>query len=507
VSAAPVPKPPDRRPVPRAGGPLTQAVLDSIADPTTRAVELSLRASIDDLTGLANRTTFFARLRDALSRRTRLAVVFLDLDNFKLVNDTLGHNAGDDLLRQVAERLRRVVRPEDLVARLGGDEFAILAGDIDDLAAEGLARRICDALVPAFRLDGRERHITGSVGCRTCSAADLETVSEETLLRDADAAMYRAKDSGRNGVHVFSDETRLAVLERVELEQGLRAALADQQLEVHYQPIVDLRSSRVTGVEALLRWPGGRGPDEFIPVAEETGLIVPIGRFVLEEVCAQLGRWGRAGLTELVATINVSAYQLREPGFVEAVAEVTARHGLSPSTVCLEFTESAFAAPDERTLASLHALKDLGIYLAIDDFGVGTSALSQLKRLPVEVLKVDLSFFDGLGSDPEDTAIVASILSLAHAMGLHVVAEGVEAPAQAEELLALGCSAAQGWLFAPAMPADDVPGFVVASRRRQPVRRPAARRREPAPAPERERAQSSLVLELMSQIGITVEGT
>jgi diguanylate cyclase (GGDEF)-like protein len=487
------------------GGPLTQAVLDSVADPVSRAVELSLRASIDDLTGLANRMTFFARLREALSRSTRLAVVFLDLDNFKLVNDTLGHSAGDDLLRQVAERVRRVVRPEDLVARLGGDEFAILAADIDDVAAEGLARRICDALVPAFVLDGRERHITASVGCRTCSAADLATVSEETLLRDADAAMYQAKDSGRNGVHVFSDDTRLALLERVELEQGLRVALGEQQLEVHYQPIVDLRSGRVTGVEALLRWPGGRGPAEFIPVAEETGLIVPIGRFVLEEVCAQLERWGRAGVSDLVATINVSAYQLREAGFVEAVAEVTARHGLGPSRVCLEFTESAFAAPDERTLAGLHALKDLGVFLAIDDFGVGTSALSQLKRLPVEVLKVDRSFVDGLGTDPEDTAIVASILSLAHAMGLHVVAEGVEAPAQAEELLALGCAAAQGWLYAPAMPAAAVPAFVLDSRARQPVRRPPARRREPAPAPERERAQASLVLELMNQIGITVE--
>jgi EAL domain-containing protein (putative c-di-GMP-specific phosphodiesterase class I) len=306
-------------------------------------------------------------------------------------------------------------------------------------------------------------------------------------------------------VHVFSDDTRLALLERVELEQGLRVALGEQQLEVHYQPIVDLRSGRVTGVEALLRWPGGRGPAEFIPVAEETGLIVPIGRFVLEEVCAQLERWGRAGVSDLVATINVSAYQLREAGFVEAVAEVTARHGLGPSRVCLEFTESAFAAPDERTLAGLHALKDLGVFLAIDDFGVGTSALSQLKRLPVEVLKVDRSFVDGLGTDPEDTAIVASILSLAHAMGLHVVAEGVEAPAQAEELLALGCAAAQGWLYAPAMPAAAVPAFVLDSRARQPVRRPPARRREPAPAPERERAQESLVLELMNQIGITVE--
>jgi diguanylate cyclase (GGDEF)-like protein len=495
---------------PRSGGPLTQAVLETIQDPTALAIELRLRASLDDLTGLANRATFLSSLRDALARRIALGVVFFDLDNFKFVNDTLGHSAGDELLRQVADRVRRVVRPEDLVARLGGDEFAILAADCDVDVAAKLAERVRQALVPAFVLDGRERHVTTSVGCRPWSPADGE-VDVETLLRDADAAMYQAKDAGRNGVHLFSDHTREAVLQRVELEQGLRQALREDELVLHYQPIVDLRTGAATGVEALLRWPDGPGPAEFVPVAEETGLIVPIGQLVLERVCRQLAAWEAVGLGNLMATINVSPYQLREAGFVESVARATEKAGVDPARVCLEFTESAFVAPDEGTLASLRQLKDLGVFLAIDDFGVGTSALSQLKRLPVEVLKVDRSFVDGLGTDPEDSAIVAAILSLAHAMGLHVVAEGVETRTQADELLALGCSTAQGWLFARAMAPEALVTFLtsVGPSARRPLRRPSLRgsgaRREPAPVPQRQRARRSLVVEAMEQIGITVE--
>ena len=494
------------------GGPLTQAVLDSLADPTAFAVELSMRASIDDLTGLANRTTFVACLREAIARDAQLGLVFFDLDNFKFVNDSLGHSAGDELLRQVAGRVRRVTRPDDVVARLGGDEFAILAADCHAEVAAKLAERVCEVLVPPFALSDRERHVTASVGCRTWDPEDDDRVDAETLLRDADAAMYEAKGAGRNGVHLFSEDTRRTVLRRVELEQGLRRALREDELRVHYQPIVDLRNGRVTGVEALLRWPKAPPsscPAEFVAVAEETGLIVPIGRRVLERVCAQLAAWREADLGALIATINVSPYQLREPGFVEAVADATERHRIDPARVCLEFTESAFVAPDERTLSSLRALKELGVFLAIDDFGVGMSALSQLKRLPVEVLKVDRSFVDGLGTDPEDSAIVASILSLAHAMGLHVVAEGVETQAQADELVALGCTTAQGWLFARAMAPGEATAYVAQVRqasRRLHHRPPGRRRREPSPVPARLEGHRSLIVEAMEQIGIAVEG-
>jgi diguanylate cyclase (GGDEF)-like protein len=460
----------------------------------------------DELTGLASRSTFLRALDAALEAGFPFAVVFLDLDHFKRINDTLGHGAGDDLLRQVATRVAGVLRPADLVARLGGDELAILVSGADTGAAARLAERVRDAIVPAFRLGDHERHVSASVGWRCWPACDGDDADAEALLRDADAAMYQAKDGGRNRVAAYSDELRRALVERVELEHALRDALAADALTLHYQPIVDLGSGIATGVEALLRWPGGPPPGEFIPVAEETGLIVEIGRWVVRHACAQLAEWERDhSVRDLTMTVNVSPLQLQDPRFPQQVATAARDAGIDPARICLEFTESAVLEPEADTNAGLQMLKDLGIFLAIDDFGVERSSLSRLKRVPVEVLKVDRSFIDGLGTDPDDSAIVASILSLAHAMGLHVVAEGVETRAQADELLALGCNTGQGWLFARAMAPDEVVAHIAATRGAAGrPRRLAPLARAKAPVTARTRGHSSLVVEMMHIIGIEV---
>jgi diguanylate cyclase (GGDEF)-like protein len=414
-------------------------------------------AADDALTGLANRALFLDRLRSLTAAGSPLAVLFLDLDDFKLVNDGWGHETGDRLLCEVADRLRAAVRPGDLVARLGGDEFTVLCEGVSgEREALAIAARLRAAFEEPFDIAGQRRHVRASIGCR--GAADHEG-GAEALLRDADVAMYQAKDKGRNRIELYSEETRRRIVRRLEIEQELRAALEIGGLAVHYQPQVDLLTGRVAGVEALARWThprlGAVSPAEFIAVAEETGLIGPLGAFVLGETCREVAAWRRRGL-QVAATVNVSAHQLSDPGFADAVACELAAADLEPSSICLELTESALMGAGEEPRQTLAALKELGVYVAIDDFGTGFSSLAALKRLPVEVVKVDRSFVDGLGTDPEDSAIVASVLSLAHAMGLHVIAEGVETPLQASELVALGCTVAQGFLWSPAVPAADV---------------------------------------------------
>ena len=458
----------------------------------------------DELTGLADRSTFLSGLDAALATGQPFAVVVLDLDHFKRINDTLGHTAGDELLRQVAERFADVLRPTDLVARLGGDEFGILVPGVDAALATALAERVRGAIVPAFRLGGEERHVRASVGCRSWPADDDDAADAEALLRDADAAVYQAKDAGRDRVSEYSPAIRSALVARVETEHALRAALRDDLLTLHYQPIVDLATGRATGVEALLRWPGGPSPGEFIPVAEETGLIVEIGRRVVERACAQIAAGERDhGLRDLTVTVNVSPLQLNDPLFPEQVAAAARDAAIDPARICLEFTESTVLEPDDATRAGLQMLKQLGIFLAIDDFGVERSSLSRLKHVPVEVLKIDRSFVDGLGTDPDDSAIVASILSLGYAMGLHVVAEGVETRTQAAELLALGCTTGQGWLFAKAMAPEEVVAYVGRTRGRGGALAPLRPRRK-ANATARTTAQRSLILEMMQVIGIEV---
>jgi EAL domain-containing protein (putative c-di-GMP-specific phosphodiesterase class I) len=293
-----------------------------------------------------------------------------------------------------------------------------------------------------------------SIGCRVAAPGEAEP---EALLRDADTAMYQAKDSGKDRVELFSDATRARILRRIELEQRLRAALENDGLQVHYQPQIDLTTGRMVGVEALVRW-SEASPAEFIPLAEETGLIGPLGTFVLNTATRTMAEHG------VPVTVNVSTRQLEDPDFPQIVAQAIADAGIAPSDLCLEITESALMGAAAAVLENLAAVKEAGVYVGIDDFGTGHSSLSRLRELPVEVLKVDRSFIDGLGTEPEDSAVVAAVLSLAHALGLHVVAEGVETPLQADQLIALGCPVAQGWLWSPAVPAHELAGFSTAVR-------------------------------------------
>ena len=436
---------------------------------------LADQASHDGLTGLANRATFLLRLRQALERGEACAVLFMDLDDFKLINDTLGHGVGDALLRGVAERLRVAARPDDVVARLGGDEFTVLMRDVpDETTALRAAQRVHDAFTAPFDLAGQRRYVRVSVGCRVAEPGALPAEqAAESVLRDADVALYQAKGGGKHRVELFSETTRASLVRRLEIEQELRHAVEDGTLEVRFQPQVELRTGTLVGFEALARWShpqlGVVTPTEFVSVAEERGLIIELGALVLDRVCRQLAEWRRTIDAELSATVNVSAHQLADPGFEQRVLRAVEAAGLDPTALCLEVTESALLGNGDEPIRRLHALRERGLYVAVDDFGTGWSSLAQLKRLPVDVLKIDRAFVDGLGTDQEDTAIVASILSLASAMGLHVIAEGVETPLQAAELAALGCPIGQGFLFAPAVPAG---GFAVLLGRGNRIRTP-----------------------------------
>jgi diguanylate cyclase (GGDEF)-like protein len=443
----------------------------------------------DALTGLPDRAAFLSALRRAADAGNGIAVLFLDLDDFKVVNDGFGHEAGDRLLIQVAHRLQSAVREGDLIARLGGDEFTVLCAGVDDqLQATIAAGRIRAALAAPFDVAGQRRHVRVSIGCRIAAAGEADP---DALLRDADSAMYQAKASGKDRVELFSDATRARLLRRIEIEQALRADLEAGVLEVHYQPQVDVTTGRLVGVEALTRW-SEASPAEFIPVAEETGQIGVLGAWVLGTATRDLAAWHAQGLTSLTVTVNVSTRQLEDPDFPIVVATALATAGLAPESLCLELTESALMGAGDASLNCLRMLKDLGIYVGIDDFGTGHSSLARLKSLPVEVLKVDRSFVDGLGTEPEDSAIVHAVLSLAHALGLHVIAEGVETPLQAHQLAALGCSVAQGFLWSPAVPADQISAYA--------TRGLSGRTRD-----QRHRGERSLVMEMMHQIGIANE--
>jgi diguanylate cyclase (GGDEF)-like protein len=419
----------------------------------------------DALTGLPNRALFEDRLGQALARRERrrleAAVLFLDIDRFKWVNDSLGHAAGDELIVAVADRLQAVVRPGDTVARFGGDEFVVLCEELHT-AGEALlvADRLRGVLDAPFQLQGREIRLTASVGIALASTSTHDT--PDALLRDADAAMYRAKDGGRDRIELFDDEMRSRAMARLETESMLRRAIDQGELTVHYQPVIKLSTGRVTGVEALVRWKhptrGLIPPSEFITVAEETGQIVALGGFVLNQACMQVARWNNRhpDRPPLAVSVNLSAHQVRCRGLAELVAGALARSNLQPRLLCLEITESALVEDAEASRAALEALKDLGVTLAVDDFGTGYSSLIYLRRFPVGVLKIDRSFVVGLGTNTEDTAIVASVVGLAQALGLVAVAEGVETPEQLACLAELGCALAQGYHWSKPLPARQM---------------------------------------------------
>jgi len=428
-----------------------------------KALEEQLRheAFHDPLTGLPNRALFADRVEHALAsaRRTdtRAAVIFGDLDDFKLVNDTLGHAAGDDLLRMLAQRLRACIRDSDTVARLGGDEFAVLLERTDPDDAELMARRIIESLGAPLTLMDRQMAPRVSLGI---AVSDADARDPETLMRNADVAMYAAKRRGLGGLAHFEASMQTTAARDFEMADELERAVADGRLELHYQPIVDLDTEEIAGVEALVRWNHPRhgllAPLRFIPLAEQTGAIVPIGRWVLHEACRQAGAWdrGRASSRPLRVCVNVSTRQLDDPGLVDDVRAALAGGGIRPEQLVLELTESLLIEDVERTHSRLDELKAVGVRLAVDDFGTGYSALSYLRRFPLDVLKIDRSFVDGLQHGNEQSNIVQALIELGSALDLDVVAEGIEQPEQLSELHRMRSNYGQGFLFARPQTAD-----------------------------------------------------
>ena len=436
-------------------------------DVTDRRVleqELLHQAFHDTLTGLANRALFLDRLSHAMDvggrRVDPVAVLFLDLDDFKTVNDSLGHPVGDHLLVAVADRLRTAIRPGDTVARFGGDEFAVLveSGTMPE-AAELVAKRITEALAPSFRVQDNDVTVRASIGI---AFGQRPNESPDDLLRDADLAMYLAKHNGKGRFEMYRPDMHTEAVHRLETAAELRVGLAAHEFEVFYQPIVDTHGGELLGVEALVRWRhptrGIIAPTEFIPIAESTGLIIPLGRQVLRDAARQVGAWHRSGLVndQFYVSVNVSAVQLREPTLVADVAQALEDSGLPADGLVLEVTESTLIESLDLTLPHLNALKTLGIRLAVDDFGTGYSSLSYLADLPVSIVKIDKSFIDRITRDVEGSAVIRGVIDLSRALGLSCIAEGVESADQLAILDCLGCDSVQGYLFARPASALDV---------------------------------------------------
>ena len=413
----------------------------------------------DPLTGLPNRMLALDRLALALARRDReridVAVFVLDLDRFKIINDSLGHAAGDEVLLAIAPRLAAAVRTTDTVARLGGDEFVVICPDIDGgRGALEVADRLAAAVTDPLVLTCGEHFFTVSIG-GTLAAAAQDT--PESMLRDADAAMYRAKERGRGRYELFDEAMRISVMNRVRTETELRRAIDRDELEVWYQPVIDLASGRPVSTEALVRWAhperGLIGPLEFIPIAEETGLIAGLGLFVLDQACAQTAAWQQQVDPSIGVSVNVSGRQAINPLFPAQVAAIAARSGLRPGTLALEITETVLMEEADSLATVLGTLQEHGLTFVLDDFGTGYSSLSRLKRFPLDVLKIDRSFVAGIACNADDRAIIKATIDMAHAVGLTVVAEGVETLEQERQLCEFGCDLAQGYLYARPQPA------------------------------------------------------
>jgi diguanylate cyclase (GGDEF)-like protein/PAS domain S-box-containing protein len=429
-----------------------EGTVEDITDRKLYQSRIEQQANFDPLTGLANRSLLQDRLRQAIltaaSFSTRLAVAFIDLDRFKFINDSLGHHVGDELLKTMAARFHACVHERDTVARLGGDEFVLLlnsSGSADEVRV--VLERMLNTVTQPWMTEHGEYQITCSVGV---ALYPDDGVDAQTLLKHADSAMYRAKDSGRNNFQFFTREINALMTERLELEGKLRRALERNQFQLHYQPRVDLASGRILGGEALIRWyiPGEPPilPERFIALAEETGLITPIGKWVLHTACAQNKAWQDLGLPPIVVSVNVSARQFRANNFVRSVAETLRETGLDPQYLEIELTESVMHdAP--QLVAMLGELKRIGVQIAIDDFGTGYSSLSSLKRFPVDRLKVDRSFVEHIAIDTDDAAIVRTIIALGRNLGLKVVAEGVETAEQLQFLRDHACDEVQGYYF------------------------------------------------------------
>jgi len=449
----------------RAGDRIYLTVVD-ISDRKRAEEQIEFHAYHDVLTHLPNRKLFTDRLMQNLTRARRsgkpLAVMFIDLDRFKGVNDTLGHTAGDELLLEMAARLAGCVRSEDTVARLGGDEFAIVLSELRLPEDAGrVAEKIISAAQHPIVIGGVPIEISASIGI----ALYPEDGSDpETLLRNADSAMYRAKDAGRNNYQLCTDELKRRALERMSLEARLRVAVHDQQLILHYQPQVSLDTGNVIGIEALVRWDDPKHglllPSAFIPMAEESRLILPIGEWVLRTACTQMRKWRDKGLAVPHVAVNLSARQFQQHDIVETVQRVLAESNLDGEALEIEITETTAMANAEATTDVLNGLRELGVSISIDDFGTGYSSLSYLKRFPITCVKIDRTFVGDLAESEEDAAIVSAVIAIARTLRLRVIAEGVENKKQLAFLKRKGCDAAQGILFSRPVPAVSVPALV-----------------------------------------------
>jgi diguanylate cyclase (GGDEF)-like protein len=455
----------------RGGDPLCRRSFQDITERKLAEQRIAELAYYDQLTGLPNRTLLLDRLKQVMTASARseshVALLFIDMDNFKTLNDTLGHDQGDLLLKLVAQRLTKCVRAGDTVARLGGDEFvAVLAdmGTSDQEAAnrtEAVGEKVLAALSQDYQLDTAAYHSTASIGATLFKG---NRTSIDDLLKQADLAMYKAKDAGRNKLRFFDPDMETALLERAALENDLHLAVQKRQFLLHYQPQV-IGARRVTGAEVLVRWQHpGRGllsPGEFIALAEETGLILPLGHWVIETACRQLAVWAtRPETAHLTIAVNVSAQQFRDPGFVASVLDILGQTGADPNRLKLELTESILVANVEDIIGKMVALKGRGVGFSLDDFGTGYSSLSYLKRLPLDQLKIDQSFVRDILVDPNDAVIARTVVALADSFGLDVIAEGVETSAQRDFLAAGGCHAYQGNFFSEPVPVAAFEEFV-----------------------------------------------
>jgi diguanylate cyclase (GGDEF)-like protein/PAS domain S-box-containing protein len=441
------------------------AVLGALLDITERKraeAQIAEQVYKDPLTGLPNSLRMLQRLRqlfaEARRQKRRFGVVYLDLDRFKSVNDTWGHGAGDAILRQLADTLKRCVREADLVARVGGDEFVILMPDIQRIEnLSAVARKLLTAVSRPVHIKGKAFEVTASIGI-ACYPEDSEDT--EVLLRNADAAMYRAKELGRNRFQLCTAELTAQANERVALETGLKAALERDELAVHYQPILSLATGRIVGLEALVRWYTGAAqvvhPAAFISVAEDSGLILPIGELVLRSACRQLKEWQRTGLPDLRVAVNVSARQFGDAGLLQMIEMALSDSELSPEHLEVEITESIAMASAEIVVANLEALRERGVRISIDDFGTGYSSLNYLKRFPIHSLKIDRSFVTEVVTNPADAGIVRAIIEMAHGLKLNVVAEGVETTGQFQLLQRFGCDEIQGYWANPPLPPEGI---------------------------------------------------
>jgi diguanylate cyclase (GGDEF)-like protein/PAS domain S-box-containing protein len=458
------------------GAPALQSTVADVSLRKAYEERLQRQANFDEITGLPNRVLALDRLRTAVvsaaRHQLRGGVLFLDLDHFKKINDTWGHATGDQLLRMAADRIRGSVREEDTVARLGGDEFTVILPDIGSAShVEPVIHKILRAFSRPFVLERHEAFVTASIGV---SVFPDDSDDPTTLMQNADAAMYLAKEQGRNTFQYFTPELNERATERMRVEGNLMHALDRGELILHFQPIIDVRSHQLVGAEALLRWRnadlGLLPPDRFVPLAEDTGLIIPIGRWILDAACRQLKRWHGSGHSQMTISVNISARQLRGKGLVDAVSQALQGHAVPPHCLELEITEGSLMSDLDKNSATLRALDQLGVRFALDDFGTGYSCLSYLKHLPVDTVKIDKSFIFNVSHDPGDAAVVEAIIAMAHGLGIRVIGEGIETSEQLEFVRFYGCDLAQGFFFSDPLSAE---AFGAWSKHWQQLRTPA----------------------------------